>query len=222
LQLIQLLHDLMTRCYEGKEHPAAILEQAKSQIFQFANREIHGGFEPTSELVHAACKEIEEARRNREFVSGIDTGFADLNRMTGGPHNQNLAQRQRVMEGRHSAGSAKGVGMGGVYRQTRGGRGILNERQLAKWLMDLAACYEYVPQKAAIATYLRILRQWKLSPEQWEELADRALMRLTQEFPMPGELYEIASELWWEAELRANSEYLDRMRADWQQQTERG
>jgi hypothetical protein len=111
--------------------------------------------------------------------------------------------------------------VGGVYRQTRGG-GILNEKQLAKWLMDLAACYDYVPQKAAISRYLRVLRQWKLSPDQWEELVDRALMRLTRKFPMPGELYEIASELWREAELRANSEYLDRMRADWQQQTERG
>jgi len=61
----------------------------------------------------------------------------------------------------------------------------MNEKQLAKWLMDLAACYDYVPQKAAIATYLRILRQWKLSPDRWEELGDRALMRPTRKFPMP-------------------------------------
>jgi hypothetical protein len=98
----------------------------------------------------------------------------------------------------------------------------MNEKQLAKWLMDLAACYDYVPQKAAISKYLRILGQWKLNAEQWEELADRALMRLTRKFPMPGELYEIASELWREAELRANSEYLNRMSADWERQTERG
>jgi len=29
--------------------------------------------------------------------------------------------------------------------------------------MDLAACYDYVPQKAAISRYLRILGQWKLN-----------------------------------------------------------
>ncbi len=93
----------------------------------------------------------------------------------------------------------------------------MNAKQLAKWLMDLAACYDYVPQKAAISRYLRILVRWKLSPGQWEELADRAVMRLTRRFPMPGELYEIASELWREAELRENSEHLDRMRAEWEQ-----
>ena len=62
--------------------------------------------------------------------------------------------------------------------------------------MDLAACYDHVPQKAAIARYLRILRQWNLSPAHWEELADRAVMRLTRRFPVPGDLHEIASELW--------------------------
>lgn len=93
----------------------------------------------------------------------------------------------------------------------------MNAKQLAKWLMDLAACYDYVPQKAAISRYLRILVQWKLAPEQWEALADRAVMRLTRRFPMPGELHEIASELRQEAELRANSAHLDRMRAEWEE-----
>jgi hypothetical protein len=97
----------------------------------------------------------------------------------------------------------------------------VNEKQLAKWLMDLAACYDYVPQKAAISRYLRILSHWNLNPNQWEELADRAVMRLIRKFPRPGELHEIASEIRREAELPANSDYLDRMRADWEQQTEK-
>jgi replicative DNA helicase len=89
-QLIHLSHELMSRCYEGEERPGEILAKAESQIFRIASREIRGGFEPTSELAHAAYKEIEETARNRGPVSGIDTGFADLNRMTGGLHNQNL------------------------------------------------------------------------------------------------------------------------------------
>lgn len=43
---------------------------------------------------------------------------------------------------------------------------------------------------------------------------------LTRKFPMPGELHEIALELRHEAELRANSEHLDRMCADWERQAE--
>ena len=96
----------------------------------------------------------------------------------------------------------------------------MNEKQLARWLMDLAACYDYVPQKAAIARYLRILMRWRLNQDQWEELADRAVIRLTRKFPMPGDLHEIALELMQEAELRANSAHLDRMRAEWEKRSD--
>ncbi|MBP1602215.1 MAG: hypothetical protein H6Q06_2366 [Acidobacteria bacterium] len=96
----------------------------------------------------------------------------------------------------------------------------MNEKQLAKWLMDLAACYDHVPQKAAIARYLRILSRWKLSPAQWEKLGDLAVLRLTRRFPMPGELQEIAAELREEEELRANTEHLACLREKWRQQAE--
>ena len=80
----------MSRCYAGEERPTELLERAESQIFRIASREIRGGFQPTRELAPEAYKEIEEASKNRGPVSGIDTGFADLNRMTGGLHRQNL------------------------------------------------------------------------------------------------------------------------------------
>ena len=96
----------------------------------------------------------------------------------------------------------------------------MNEKELAKWLMDLAACYDYAPQKAAITRYLRILKQWKLSPAQWEKLGDLAVVRLTRRFPMPGELYDIASELKEQDQLRTNTELMVRMREEWERQTE--
>ncbi len=89
-QLIQLSNEVMSRCYEGEERPAEILEKAESRIFRIASREINGGFQPARELTDAAYKEIEEAAKHKGPVSGIDTGFADLNRMTSGLHNQNL------------------------------------------------------------------------------------------------------------------------------------
>ena len=104
-QLIQLSNETMARCYSGEERPAEILERAESQIFRIASREIRGGFEPASELAHSAYKEIEETARNRGPVSGIDTGFVDLNRMTGGLHNQNLV----VVAARPGLGDRKSV-----------------------------------------------------------------------------------------------------------------
>ncbi len=96
----------------------------------------------------------------------------------------------------------------------------MNEKELARWLMDLTACYDYVPQKVAIARYLRILARWKLSPAQWEKLGDLAVLRLTRRFPMPGEPQEIAAELREEEELRANTTHLARIQEQWLQQAE--
>lgn len=92
----------------------------------------------------------------------------------------------------------------------------MSEKELAKWLTDLAACYDCEPKKAAIARYLRILAGWKLGPAQWTKLGDLAVLRLTRRFPMPGELHEIAQELMEEEEPRANSERLARMREEWE------
>jgi replicative DNA helicase len=89
-QLIQLSSEVMSRCYEGEERPAEILEKAESRIFRIASREIKGGFQPARELAGAAYRGIEEAAKRKAPVAGIDAGFTDLNRMTGGFHNQNL------------------------------------------------------------------------------------------------------------------------------------
>ncbi len=89
-QLIQLSNEVMSRCFEGEERPAEILESAESEIFRIASREIQRGFQPASDLAGPALREIEEASRHNGPVAGLDTGFADLNRMTGGLHRQNL------------------------------------------------------------------------------------------------------------------------------------
>jgi replicative DNA helicase len=89
-QLIRLSNDTTVRCYQGEERPGEILENVESQIFKIAARDLKGGFQPAMYLARDAYAEIEESSRNKGIVSGLDTGFSDLNRMTGGFHKQNL------------------------------------------------------------------------------------------------------------------------------------
>ncbi len=62
--------------------------------------------------------------------------------------------------------------------------------------------------------YLKSLERWRLSPEQWERLSDRAVLRFGR-FPSIAELYDIACELRHQAEIDANSEWIAKMRGDW-------
>ncbi len=89
-RLIQLSNEVISRCFDGEERPAEILESAESEIFRIASREIQRGFQPASNQASRALREIEEASKYNGQVAGLDTGFADLNRLTGGFHRRDL------------------------------------------------------------------------------------------------------------------------------------
>ena len=80
----------MTRCYEGEERPAEILENTESQIFRIASREIKGGFQP------AANSPTRHTRKSRKPPKHKGTGRPESTQVSptstddGGLHNQNL------------------------------------------------------------------------------------------------------------------------------------
>lgn len=75
---------------------------------------------------------------------------------------------------------------------------------LNKWLIDLAAGFNFELKPSLVKQYLKILVTWKLEPGHWEELKMRALLR-NDFFPRISNLYEIACEIAHEAEQRVNS-----------------
>ena len=92
---------------------------------------------------------------------------------------------------------------------------------LIAWLEDLAAAYRIEPSEKTTRRYLRSLEQWRLTPEQWENLSDSAVLRFPR-FPSISELHEIACELRQQARLKADTEWLAKMRGDWERQQAEG
>ena len=85
---------------------------------------------------------------------------------------------------------------------------------LIAWIEDLAAAYGIEPSEMTTGRYLKSLERWHLYPEQREQLSDRAVLRLPR-FPSITELYDIACELQHQAQIAANSEWITRMRQEW-------
>ncbi|MBZ5499076.1 MAG: hypothetical protein LAP85_21975 [Acidobacteriia bacterium] len=85
---------------------------------------------------------------------------------------------------------------------------------LIAWLEDLAAAYRIEPSEVTTRRYLKSLERWRLNPEHWKQLSDRAVLRFSR-FPNIAELYEIACELQHQAQVTANSEWIAKMRAEW-------
>ena len=84
---------------------------------------------------------------------------------------------------------------------------------LIAWLEDLAAAYRIDPSEMTTRRHLKSLERWHLTPDRWEQLSDRAILRFAR-FPSIAELYEITSELQNLAQIMANSEWIAKLCGD--------
>ncbi len=85
---------------------------------------------------------------------------------------------------------------------------------LIAWLEDIAAAYRIEPSEMTTRRYLKSLEYWHLTPEQWEQLSNRAVLRFAR-FPSIAELCDISVELQHQEQIKANSEWIAKMRKEW-------
>jgi replicative DNA helicase len=89
-RLIQITTDLRERSYQDEEPVEEILGTAEKAIFEVAGRQFRSGFESIDPLVSAVYREIEEVANRKTPVTGIETGFIEMDRMTAGLHPADL------------------------------------------------------------------------------------------------------------------------------------
>lgn len=83
-KLIRLNEEIANTCYAGKESLELILEDTEKRVFQLVQRRNTGDFVPIRQVVMNAMDKIEAASRNKGAVTGIPTGFVDLDYRTAG------------------------------------------------------------------------------------------------------------------------------------------
>lgn len=83
-KMIRLNEEIENLCYSGKESMENILEDAEKRIFDLAQRRNSGEFVPIRQIVMNALGRIEAASKTTGRVTGIATGFLDLDFKTSG------------------------------------------------------------------------------------------------------------------------------------------
>jgi replicative DNA helicase len=83
-KLIRLNEEIANTCYLGKENLEVILEETEKKIFQLVQKRNTGDFVPIRQVVMNAMEKIEKASNNKGAVTGIPTGFVDLDYKTAG------------------------------------------------------------------------------------------------------------------------------------------
>ena len=77
-KMIKLNELIENMCYAGKEPVESIMEQTEKSMFQLLQRRTTGDYVPIKQVVLNALDKIEKASKSKGTVTGIPTGFIDL------------------------------------------------------------------------------------------------------------------------------------------------
>jgi replicative DNA helicase len=81
---------MLAKAYTAGDDARQVIEEAERAIFQIAEGTTRNGFRPVGELLPAVMERLELFQRTKRGVTGIPTGFTDLDDMTRGLQPGNL------------------------------------------------------------------------------------------------------------------------------------
>jgi replicative DNA helicase len=82
--LIHASNRIVQSCYEAEDEAAVLLDRAEKAIFDIAERRIRQGFVGIREIVKESFRTIDQLSQSKEIVTGLPTGFVDIDEMTSG------------------------------------------------------------------------------------------------------------------------------------------
>jgi replicative DNA helicase len=82
--LIASANRIVAAAYDGEEEADIILDQAEHAIFAIADDKVRDGFVPLRELAQGSLETIERLHARKELITGVPTGFIDLDELTSG------------------------------------------------------------------------------------------------------------------------------------------
>ncbi len=164
-RLIRLNEEIANTCYVGKESLENILEDTEKKVFQLVQKRNTEDFTPIRQVVMNAMDRIEAASRQKGTVTGIATGFLDLDYRTAGLQPSDLV----LIAARPSMGKTAFV---------------LNIAQHIAFKLDLTvAIFSLEMSKEQLVNRLfslqssvdaQNLRTGQLNDEEWEKLIESA------------------------------------------------
>ncbi|NOT57658.1 MAG: replicative DNA helicase [Deltaproteobacteria bacterium] len=82
--LINVSNEIASRCYSGEEDIEQFLDEAERLIFDVSEKRIRPAFFKLGDMIMDTIKIVEKLYERKEMVTGVPTGFLDLDRMTAG------------------------------------------------------------------------------------------------------------------------------------------
>lgn len=98
--LITAASEITKACFEAREDAVDLLDTVESQILSISQGRLKQGFEPVKEILRDSFEEIQRLYDNKSHLTGVPSGYAELDKMTGGLQRGDLV----IVAGRPSMG----------------------------------------------------------------------------------------------------------------------
>ena len=85
-QLVKVSTEIAAMGYEANDEVGVLLDTAESRILEISNRKKRADFTPISAVLMDSVQNIEKLLNNKGGLTGIPTGFNDLDKLTSGLH----------------------------------------------------------------------------------------------------------------------------------------
>jgi replicative DNA helicase len=98
--LIHATQEIQEESFSASDETAEILDRAEQRIFAITDARVRQGFVPLKSLLQPAFEHIEMLFKRKEHVTGVPSGYADLDKLTAGFQRGDLI----IVAGRPSMG----------------------------------------------------------------------------------------------------------------------
>ena len=99
-RLIGVSTEILTKSYESSSNVNDVLDDAENAIFQITENKIKPSFFPLKDLIKDSFKTIEQLYEKKALITGVPTGYDELDQLTSGFQNSDLI----IIAGRPSMG----------------------------------------------------------------------------------------------------------------------
>ena len=164
-RLIGAATDIASMGYAESEEVDRVLDSAEQKILEVATRKSSQDFQPIKEIIFSTLDKIDEMHKAKGGITGISTGFANLDKLTGGFQRSDLI----LIAARPSMGKTAFVLNVAQHMATRDRKSVvifsleMPKEQLAMRMM----CAEGMIDS-------QHLRTGAMSSDEWKNLVDAA------------------------------------------------
>ena len=81
-RLIEKVNLIARKCFEDRGDVDDVIDYAESAIFEISEQKHRQSFYPISKIIDSNIKTIEEHEKNKSLVTGVPTGYSELDRLT--------------------------------------------------------------------------------------------------------------------------------------------